>query len=463
MRWLKLDGKNAEAANRAAQVGSSHKLDLYADAKMTRMIQPAIPTDRFVGEASGKSLVVGTIRMGFGHYRIAIAMASAAHALGFVPYWYDLCAFEGTTCSRIIKASNKLYSLGSRLSQKLAPFNALYWEPLNSEGFRQLSYNAGDLKNAQLMTAVFGDLPKEVPFIGTHAWTAQAAVASGLTQVVNAIPDNWPMALHLAEGSLHTVQTPSSYVGYRMLRGMAKHPLKPLPKEALVNVGHYVDHELVAGIPADCAARVRRAEADAPLRYLICVGGAGVQVDLIEGIINHLIPLVEAEKAALFINVGDHEDILKTLRRKIPALKGALHHADNFAETETFCQTAEADEVTGVHTFFHRDIFGAVYSTNLLMRICDVLVTKPSELAFYPVPKLMIQRVGGHEAWGAIRAAELGEGSYETTSLEETCALIDLLQEDRSIVAGWCEGIQHAHDQGIYDGAYRCVELASRM
>ena len=27
-----------------------------------------------------------------------------------------------------------------------------------------------------------------------------------MKHVVNAIPDNWPMALHLSEGSIHTVQ-----------------------------------------------------------------------------------------------------------------------------------------------------------------------------------------------------------------------------------------------------------------
>ncbi|MBQ1454183.1 MAG: hypothetical protein IIZ23_09475, partial [Ruminococcus sp.] len=37
-----------------------------------------------------KGVIVGNIRMGFGHYRISMAMASAAHALGYTPYWMDL-------------------------------------------------------------------------------------------------------------------------------------------------------------------------------------------------------------------------------------------------------------------------------------------------------------------------------------------------------------------------------------
>lgn len=35
-------------------------------------------------------VIVGNIRMGFGHYRISMAIASAAHAMGYTPYWIDL-------------------------------------------------------------------------------------------------------------------------------------------------------------------------------------------------------------------------------------------------------------------------------------------------------------------------------------------------------------------------------------
>ena len=70
-----------------------------------------------------KGLIVGNIRMGFGHYRISIAMASAAHALGYVPYWMDLNSFPNTTCTKVIGAQNELYSLGSRISQRSRLFN----------------------------------------------------------------------------------------------------------------------------------------------------------------------------------------------------------------------------------------------------------------------------------------------------------------------------------------------------
>ena len=412
----------------------------------------------------GKPVIIGNIRMGFGHYRISMAMASCAHALGYDPYWFDLHSFTDATCGKVIHYQNDLYSMGSRWSQQYPLFNRLFWEPLNSEGFRKLTYSVGDLKNAELMTTVFQDLPKDTPYIATHVWPAQAAVKAGMTHVVNAIPDNWPMALHLAEGSIHTVQTYSSYLGYRALRGMdPKHILKPMPASDLVYTGHYIDHELVAGIEEDCGFRKARLTEGKPLRYLLTVGGAGAQQELFRGIILHLLPKVNAGKAVLFINVGDHANVWEGLKKEIPALAAvSAEHIDNYEETAGFAAFARTDEVTGVHAFSSSDIFAAVYMTNLLMRASDVLITKPSELAFYPVPKLMIHRIGGHEAWGAIHTAELGDGTYECEKLPEILGMLDLLDGSRDILLQMNDCILAAKQHGIYNGAYRVVKLAAQ-
>ncbi|MCH3948558.1 MAG: hypothetical protein LKI67_11055 [Olsenella sp.] len=37
------------------------------------------------------------------------------------------------------------------------------WEPLNSEGFRKLPYNAADQKNAELCVPIFHDIEKDIP------------------------------------------------------------------------------------------------------------------------------------------------------------------------------------------------------------------------------------------------------------------------------------------------------------
>jgi hypothetical protein len=411
-----------------------------------------------------KSLIIGNIRMGFGHYRISMAIASAARAMGYEPYWFDLHSFKEASCGKIIAEQNELYSLGSRLSQKFSLFNKLVWEPLNSEGFRKLTYNSTDQKTTELMTAVFRDLPKDIPYVATHVWPSQAAVHAGLTHVVNAIPDNWPMGLHLSEGAIHTVQTPSAYLGYRALRGMdKKRQLKPMPKEDIVYTGHYIDHELVCNIEADCEKRIKRVHERKAKRWLMSVGGAGAQKEIFIAVIRKLLPAIKAGKATLFINVGDHDKVWHELITTVPQMKPFLHeHFDDFADTARFCKASYDGESKGIHAFCHKDIFAAVYSTNLLMRCSDVLITKPSELAFYPIPKLMIKRVGGHEAWGAIRAAEIGDGTYECSTPAETAAMIDMIQHGGDIIEKMCGHILTAKNAGIYDGAYRAVELAFR-
>lgn len=407
-----------------------------------------------------KPVIIGNIRMGFGHYRISMAMCSAARALGCTPLWLDLNSFPDTTGGKIINHSNELYSMGSRWSQKYKLFNRFVWEPMNSEGFRQLSYNACDQKNAELMTAVYGDFAKDVPVVATHVWPAQAAVHAGMTHVVNAIPDNWQMALHLSEGSIHTVQTPSAYLGYKTLRGMEKQNiLKPMPEGSLYEVGHYIDHELVSNLDEDSAARIARAEGGAPLRWLLTVGGAGAQAELFRALLAELMPLVEQGKAVVFVNAGDHKDVLDALCREVPGLAGGTTHTE-YAEIRQFAEEARTGEVQGVHLFWSRDIYTAVYATNLLMRASDVLMTKPSELAFYPVPKLMLHRVGGHEAWGAIRAAELGDGTFECESVPQTLQMLHLLNDERAILAGMSRAILRQNSIGIYSGAYKVIQLA---
>ena len=65
-------------------------------------------------------IVISTIRMGFGHYRIAMAGASAARAMGRTPYWLDLLAIPGIT-QDAINWWNTNYSKYSRVSQRSRP------------------------------------------------------------------------------------------------------------------------------------------------------------------------------------------------------------------------------------------------------------------------------------------------------------------------------------------------------
>ncbi len=418
---------------------------------------PALDWDR------EKGIIVGNIRMGFGHYRISMAIASAAKHLGYTPYWMDLNSYGETTCTKVIGAQNDLYSLGSRLS-KNPIFNKLVWEPMNYEGFRALSYNSADQKNAELMAPVYKNVPKDIPVVGTHVWPAQAALHAGMKYVVNAIPDNWPMALHFAEGAVHAIQCRNAYQGYMICNGMMKKKVcKPMPEGSLVYTGHYIDHELVANIEADCEARLKRKSSGKPMRFLLTIGGAGAQKEIFAAIIKYLIPFIKEKKAALYVNVGDYRNVWDALLKEIPGMMELSEsHMDSWADTEKFASEAldESREVTGIHGFWHKNIFEAVYCTNLLMRSADVLVTKPSELAFYPVPKLFIRRVGKHEMWGAIHSAEMGDGTLECRDIPHTLQMIEQFMTSPSLLKGMCEAIVTNKSVGLYDGAYKVVELA---
>ncbi|SFG63856.1 hypothetical protein SAMN04487761_1334 [Lachnospiraceae bacterium C7] len=413
-----------------------------------------------------KGIIVGNIRMGFGHYRISMAMASAAKALGYKPYWMDLNGYPQTTCTKVISAQNDLYSLGSRLSKNKL-FNKFVWEPLNYEGFRALSYNASDQKNAELMAPVYKNVPKDIPVIGTHVWPAQAAIHAGMKHVVNAIPDNWPMALHLSEGSVHTIQCKNSYLGYRILNGFNKDKVcKPMPHGSLIYTGHYIDHELVSNIEKDCQARIKRKKDKKPMRFLLTIGGAGAQKEIFEAIIKELMPKVREKKATIFVNVGDYQNVWNEMIKEVEGLlEISTEHFDNWEETKTFAESllVESNDVSGIHSFCHSNIFEAVYCTNLLMRGVDVLITKPSELAFYPIPKLFIKRVGKHEMWGAIHSAEMGDGTLECRDIPHIIQMLDMFLEDDTFLEEMCENIQSNNTIGLYNGAYNVVKLAMGM
>ena len=405
-----------------------------------------------------KALIVGNIRMGFGHYRISIAMASAARALGYKPYWLDLASFDATG-SKMIREQNDMYSLASRISQKSKLFNKIVWEPLNSEGFKKITYNAKDQRNSELLVPIFKNINKDIPYIATHVWPSQAAIHAGMTHVVNAIPDNWPMGLHLSEGAIHAVQTPFAYYGYKTLNGFAKYPLNGIPENQLKMVGCFIDHELLVDLENDNKRRKARIANGKPLRILMTVGGAGAGFDMFLAMVKHLIPYVKEKKASLFINFGDHQDVYEKLCQKVKDIQ-TVNFFNQYDELKKFVNEIKEGDAEGIYAICNNNIFEAVYSTNLLMPVTDLLITKPSELAYYPIPKLFMRHIGGHEVYGAINGREYGDSTPECPTKKEINAMLDKLLSDKEIIPHLCDQIDYLKKIGHYDGAYECVKLA---
>ncbi len=409
-----------------------------------------------------RDLVIGTIRMGFGHYRMAIAIASAAHHAGMRPWWLDFLAFPGSAASSTISHLEHLYALGSRMSQRSKLFNRYAWERITSDVPHRLSYVPRDDAICRLFVPLPSALPAGAAFAATHPWTARAAIEAGANAVVNVVPDNYPMAFHVVEGALHAIQTPSAYFGYRALKDMGPYHEEPIPMpdDAISFTGHFVDHEIVENVDADCERRLRRLRDRRPRRLLLTIGGSGAQVARFIAIIRASRPSVEAGELSVLVNMGDLRERWKELQALLQAENFRYHLHSEWKDTSAFARETLDGDAVGIHVFLHDSVFPAVYTTNVLLRCADIMVTKPSELSFYPVPKLFIQRVGRHEMWGAIRGAEIGDGTLERRSSGGALQSLRLFLSDDDLLTLYSRSIVKNKSIGIYDGAYNVVKLA---
>lgn len=407
-------------------------------------------------------IILGTIRMGFGHCRMAIALASAAHSMGLKPYWFDLMSYPDNAASQTIKYLEDLYNLGSRISQRSKLFDKYIWEYVTSVAAQKLTFSVEERALSRIYVPLYRDIPKNMPFFSTHPWTGHAAVGAGMTNIVTIIPDNYPIAFHVVEGTTHVVQSPSTYMGYRTFHSMGTglNLEYMMPSEDIRMVGHYIDHEIVTGIEADCEARIARIRNGETRRFLLTMGGAGAQVLRFADIARTCKDAIASKKVALLVNMGDHKGRWADLKTMLAqdGIEWILH--SDWTETQAFIKEAAEKPISGVHVFLHEEFYCAVYSTNLLMRVSDVMITKPSELSFYPVPKLFIQRVGRHEAWGAIRGAEIGDGTIETASVTGLHRILKLLIGDKDLPELYCNHILRNYKTGVYDGAYNAIKLA---
>lgn len=102
------------------------------------------------------------------------------------------------------------------------------------------------------------------------------------------------------------------------------------------------------------------------MRFLLTIGGAGAQKEIFAAIIKYLLPMIKDNKAALYVNVGDYKNVWDDLSKDIPEMAGvATEHFNEFEATTKFAEEALTGEVTGIHAFYHENIFEAVYCTNL--------------------------------------------------------------------------------------------------
>lgn len=176
---------------------------------------------------------------------------------------------------------------------------------------------------------------------------------------------------------------------------------------------------------------------------------------------------IKAGKMRIYVNCGDHAHVAAGLRSELKVL--GIEYADVLDNTalEEMCHKEPLHALSDPEgckavTICHFDShFAAFRCTDLLCRISDILVTKPSELAFFPIPKLHIRRVGAHEAFSAERASELGDGTVECRTVATTLKkMAKLMEEESPLFALMNRCIISAGAQKIYEGSRIAVEHA---
>ena len=121
--------------------------------------------------------MVGTIRMGFGHHRIAYAASSWALASGKATYFHDLLNIESKE-AQLIKDMDKLYSAGSRIATEMGGAVERLWGNMSAKQGDENSLRIFYAMAEQIKPLLLG-VPKDTPIIASHCLVGLLAVACG--------------------------------------------------------------------------------------------------------------------------------------------------------------------------------------------------------------------------------------------------------------------------------------------
>jgi hypothetical protein len=401
-------------------------------------------------------LIIGTMRMGFGHERIAQGVASwaldACKQDDRDVYFHDIVNINSPEADFVSEAET-LYSHGSRLMTEQPHFMENRISKMTSSG----GTNALRIQClvASIFMSVLAGLDKNSPIISTHPLVGAIAVAAGFHNVVNLVVDNHAQWFVVVPGALNLVQGPRAYQELVKLG---------VPPQEMELAGHWCHKQIVKDIPQVVDRRIRRLQNGKPLRLLIPVGGAGAQESLLKNLVRACTPLVKSGKVQLFLNAGDHSHMKEMFEKQLDDSKLDFELITTVDDLRSFRQQLEANESNEprkpVTLFAYKSLYLAVSTTDDLANVSDVLVCKPSEMAFYSTPKLMIRRVGDHEQKSALRAAELGDGTLEARTVPEIMKNVHVFLDSPQVLINMNKSIEKNHDIEIYQGLKIAVTRA---
>ena len=73
-----------------------------------------------------------------------------------------------------------------------------------------------------------------------------------------------------------------------------------------------------------------------------------------------------------------------------------------------------------------------------------------------------MRHIGGHEVFGAIYDSEIGDGTYVCDNENKLNKMLDDFILDSDLLMHMCNQILKFKNEGLYNGAYECVKLATK-
>jgi len=375
---------------------------------------------------SPNAVLILTLRMGFGHLRIAHAVASWLD--GREAYVYDLLGTD-TPESESLKRYEWIYSKFSKVAS--ASGGPIEWafDKFLTSGDASAQNKLRDV--ALRLKPLTDGIPLDITVVATHAVAGHIAVEAGFRKVINLVVDNYAQHFNAVPGAINAVQAGALGAAYAKLGYQT------------VLAGHWADRRSAEGIHTDTARRMKRIHSKAVRRLVIAIGGAGAQATFVIELLAALQPGMAAKTWHVVLNCGDAKETQTRIQAAAATLKGVEVQVLDTWEPISQIWTKDHEEQSCALTLICvNDRTQAIAATDVLIPRSDMACFKPGELAFIPAPKLLIRRVGAHEAASAVRAAELGDATAELRTkedFEKTIHLVEttdlLSQMNRAVVA----------------------------
>ncbi|MCB1302957.1 MAG: hypothetical protein KDK37_01710 [Leptospiraceae bacterium] len=397
-----------------------------------------------IGGLKPYELYVGTVRMGYGHHRMAFSAYSQAVDRGIGTALHDLLAIESNE-STCIERMDGLYSQFSRLAADIGgPVEWAWGKAMTGGGIGALHFS---MSIAARMIALYSGMDRATPIITTYPLNAHIASVLGFEHIIHLVNDTLPQYFLLCPGALNLVQTRHMRDGYLQMG---------VEEDSVEFAGHWVSQPVLSALENSIADRVQRIDSGDRMRLLISVGGAGAQKKYIQ----QLLKMIQAdsttqEKYVPIINCGDHSEFFEAMQKVFQGKQ--IRICKTLAEVQNLPAILEDYDAV---LFAFESHFNAVYATDYAATYCDILTTKPSELAFYPIPKLLVRRMGDHEGYSADYASQLKEATPERRSAEAAFEDLRRWATDSSELLKMNESIEANYRRGLYHGSATAVERA---